>query len=65
MGKTDISQEIDVSMLHAGESAIDFKKLLTKYRKRTEAEIPYTIQQVEDVMFVNDKVVIALEYIFY
>ena len=52
-------------MLHAGEKKIDFKKLLVDFRDRTEATLPYTIQQVEDVMFVDDNVVVALEYIFY
>ena len=47
------------------ERAIDFKKLLQKYRDRTEASIPYTIMQVEDVMFIDEKHVVALEYIFY
>ena len=64
-GKSNISENIDVSKLHAGEKSIDFKKLLKDYRARTEATMCYTIQQVEDVMFVNEKIVISLEYIFY
>jgi len=39
--------------------------MLSKYRERTEASRPYTIQQVEDVMFINRQRVVALEYIFY
>jgi hypothetical protein len=52
-------------MLHVGEAAVNFQEMLDKYRKRTEATLPYTIQKIEDVMFVNKGVVIALEYIFY
>ena len=47
------------------ERVIDFKGLLQKYRDRTEFSIPYTIMQVEDVMFINEKTIVALEYIFY
>ena len=38
---------------------------MEEYRERTEFSMPYTIMQVEDVIFVNEKKVIALEYIFY
>lgn len=39
--------------------------MLTDYRERTEASCPYTIMQVEDVMFIDQKKAISLEYIFY
>jgi hypothetical protein len=42
--KNDISSKIDVSMLHAGEAAINFEELLKDYRKRNETTLPYTIQ---------------------
>ena len=44
---------------------IDFKKLLAAHRKRTEFSVPYTMMQIEDVIFVNEKRLVALEYIFY
>ena len=44
---------------------IDFKAELKKYRKRTEKKLSYTVQQCEDVMFIDDKKLVALEYIFY
>ena len=39
--------------------------MLQDYRNRTECSVPYTIMQVEDVMFVNKRKMIALEYIYY
>jgi len=44
---------------------INFTNELKNYRKRTETKIPYTIQQIEDVMFIDEKKVVSLEYIFY
>ena len=47
------------------DKVINFKEMLQEYRNRTEFSVPYTIMQVEDVIFVNEKKLIALEYIFY
>ena len=47
------------------QSLIDFKGMLEAYRQRTEFSFPYTMMQVADVMFINDKKLVTLEYIFY
>ena len=47
------------------EEVVNFKKLLRNHRERTESSNPFTIQQTEDVMFIDEKRVIAMEYIFY
>ena len=47
------------------EPLIDFNKMLAKYRERTEHSMPYTIMQTEDVMFLDSKRAVALEYIYY
>ena len=47
------------------DSLIDFEKMLLNYRSRTEKYVPFTNMQVEDVMFINDKRVVSLEYVFY
>lgn len=39
--------------------------MLTEHRQRTETNLPFTIQQVEDVMFVDERRLVSLEYIFY
>lgn len=44
---------------------IDFNKLLGRHRNRTETTFPFTVQQVEDCLFVDEKTVVALEYILY
>ena len=44
---------------------INFSELLKEYRDRTEFSLPYTIMQAEDVMFVDSKRAVTLEYIFY
>ena len=65
MGGGNSTTQIDVSNLDKIEKTINFKEMLLKYRARTECNLPYTIQQVEDVMFISDKRIVALEYIFY
>ena len=47
------------------KDTIDFKRLLTEYRERTEDLIPHTMTRVEDVMFIDENRMIALEYVFY
>ena len=39
--------------------------MLSEYRQRTEFNLPHTQMLVEDVMFVNQNKLVALEYIFY
>ena len=38
---------------------------MREYRERNEFSLPYTIMQIEDVMFIDEKKMVALEYIFY
>ena len=49
----------------SAEKQIDFKELLSDYRRRTETKMPYTMMRVEDAMFVDSKRLVALEYIYY
>ena len=44
---------------------INFKKLLDEHRNRTQKTFPFTLQQVEDAIFVDENHIISLEYIFY
>lgn len=44
---------------------IDFKKVLNNQIEQTETSIPYINQHVEDVMFVNNKYLAALEYTYF
>ena len=50
---------------HHDHKVIQFKQLLDEHRERTEFNMPHTIKQIEDVMFLNEDRVIALEYIIY
>lgn len=47
------------------EKVVDFKKLLDEYKNRAENKLSYTIQQVDDVVFIDNKHIVALEYIFW
>lgn len=51
--------------IQSEEPEINFKKLLEEHKKRTENNMPFTLQQVEDIIFVSDRKLISLEYIFY
>merc|ERR1712166_234756 len=44
---------------------INFEDELDKYRKRTSCTKIFTLQQTEDVMFIDNTRVVSLEYIFY
>ena len=44
---------------------IDFEKMLEKYKKRTEKNVPCTQSLTDDVMFINQKHLVSLEYVFY
>jgi len=39
--------------------------MLSNYREYTEITSPFDKKIIEDVMFINEKKVVALEYIFY
>lgn len=47
------------------DKVVDFKRLLNEYKQRAENKLAYTIQQVDDVIFIDNKHIVALEYIFY
>ena len=51
--------------LSESSSKIDFKEELESYRNRTEVNHPYTAMLTEDVMFIDKKKMVSLEYIFY
>lgn len=54
------------TVLHnEADKCINFKHQLQEYRDRSEFNMAYTIMQVEDVMFVDDTTIVALEYVFY
>ena len=44
---------------------IDFEKMLDKYKARTEKNVPCTQSLTDDVMFINQKHLVSLEYVFY
>jgi hypothetical protein len=44
---------------------IDFNKELKVIKELTELNIPYTITQVEDAMYLDQNFVVTLEYHFY
>lgn len=46
-------------------NSINFRELLEKHKERTERDLPFTLYQVEDAIFVGDQIIVALEYIFY
>lgn len=63
-----MKEKMQTSMTEHAEvdaKTIDFKKLVQTHIERTEKSVPYTIQQVEDVMFIDEKHLVALESIFY
>ena len=47
------------------EKVVNFQKLLDEYKERAETKLAYTIQQTDDVVFIDNKHIVALEYIFY
>jgi hypothetical protein len=44
---------------------VDFKEEMYKFRLRTEKSLSYTNFFIEDVIFIDRKRVVSLEYIFY
>ena len=65
-GKSEKASIKAESVLHnEAQKCINFKQMLQEYRDRSEYNMPYTIMQVEDVMFVDDNTIVALEYVFY
>ena len=61
---------MSLSLSNAGnnvlnEDLINFQDQLNDYRKRSEYNLPYTMQAVEDVMFIDATKLVSLESIFY
>ena len=66
--------EADVSVVKAPEDfvvenntdkSIDFNAQLQALKKRTECELPHTLSQVEDAMYLDQYNIIVLEYHYY
>ena len=47
------------------KSEIDFKEEREKYKDRTEMELPYTLTQAEDAMYINQQFIVSLEYHYF
>lgn len=45
--------------------SIDFSAQLKALKKRTEVDIPYTITQCEDAMYIDQATVVTLEFHYY
>ena len=45
--------------------SIDFEQQLKAYKDRNEVDLPFTLTQVEDSMFVDQYQVVTLEYHYY
>ena len=45
--------------------AVDFQKHMDDLKARTETEIPFTLTQVEDAMYLDKTMVVTLEYHYY
>ena len=44
---------------------IDFAEMQSQFIDRTQTTMPYVLHRIEDVMFIDDKHLVALEYVFY
>jgi hypothetical protein len=55
----------DPPIIDQDQTKIDFKDLLKTHKARTEKSLPFTLQTVEDVLFVSKRKLLALEYIYY
>jgi len=47
------------------DRAVDFQKHMDDLKARTETEIPFTMTQVEDAMYLDKTMVVTLEYHYY
>lgn len=47
------------------DKSIDFNAQLQALKKRTESELPHTLSQVEDAMYLDQYNIIVLEYHYY
>lgn len=49
---------------NSGKS-IDFEQQLKAYKERNEVDLPFTLTQVEDSMYIDQYQVVTLEYHYY
>ena len=61
----DTQQQIFNYKQEEQKKLIDFEELKKEYTSMTEYSLPFTSQHVEDVVFVGNRRMITLEYIFY
>lgn len=65
----DHNEEEEDDEAHQDESRrprlIDFNEQLSDFKKRTEIDLPYTLTQTEDSIFVDKDYVMTLEYNYY
>ena len=47
------------------DKCIDFNAQIQAIKKQTETDLPYTLTQVEDAMYIDDRYLVTLEYIYY
>ena len=62
--KTLISK-LCMSSIDNGSDIINFKNLDKQIKEKTEGEIPFTNQIIEDAIFVNNNTLLAIEYIYF
>jgi hypothetical protein len=47
------------------EKKINFNDEFSEFKKNTEMQLPYSMTQFEDVLYIREKTVLTLQYIFY
>lgn len=47
------------------DKSIDFSAQLSALKRRTETDLPYTLTQVEDAMYLDQNSIVTLEYHYY
>lgn len=57
--------DIDEEVPNNTDKSIDFQAQLDAYKKRTQQELPFTLTQVEDAMFIDQYYLMTLEYHYY
>ena len=59
------TKDDDAPDLTYSTQSIDFKDMLINHKQRTEKSLPFTLHNVEDVIFIDGRHLISLEYIYY
>lgn len=47
------------------DKSIDFSAQLSALKRRTETDLPYTLTQLEDAMYLDQNSIVTLEYHYY